>query len=97
MSFATNQTPSRNLIIKYKTRWNIETGFRIMEECKIKTKSNHPIIRLFYFFLRCLLHLIWSLHNAMQTPLVFKKYLRALEKLLDKFRKKKPPPVKIMW
>jgi len=97
MSFATNQKPSRLLITKYKTRWNIETGFRIMEEAKIMTKSNNPLIRLFYFLLRCLLHLMWSLHNALQTQLVFKRYLRALEKLLDKIRPRKPPPVKLWW
>lgn len=97
MSFATNQKPSRELVRKYKTRWNIETGFRIMEEGKIMTKSNNPIIRLFYFLLRCLFHLMWSVHNFKQIYLVFKTYLRAIENKLDKFRVRKPPPVKLIW
>lgn len=96
MSFATNLTPSRSLVKKYKTRWNIETGFRIMEEAKIKTKTNNPVVRLFYFLLRCLLHLMWSLQREKSVFLVFKQYLRVLEKILDKHRKKEPPP-KIIW
>ena len=37
--FATNQPASVRLVWLYKKRWNIETGFRIMEEGKIKTKD----------------------------------------------------------
>lgn len=97
MTFATNLKPSRLLVKKYKTRWNIETGFRIMEEGKIKTKTNNPLIRLFYFLLRCLLHLMWSLQREKGVSLVFKYYLRTLEKMLDKYRKKEPPPKKLFW
>jgi IS4 transposase len=96
MTFATNLKPSRNLVRKYKTRWNIETGFRIMEEGKIKTKSNNPLIRLFYFLLRCLLHLTWTLHNAKKPWLIFKNYLRFIEKKLDQYRTTKPPP-DLLW
>jgi hypothetical protein len=96
MTFATNLKPSRNLVREYKMRWNIETGFRIMEEGKIKTKSNNPLIRLFYFLLRCLLHLTWSLHNAKKPWLIFKSYLRFIEKKLDQYRTTKPPP-DLLW
>lgn len=97
MVFATNKkNPNRKIIIDYKKRWNIETSFRIMEEAKIKTKSNNPIIRLFYFLLRCLLHTLWSLNNNIAKYFIMKKYLRRIEYLLRGFIKKKPPP-NIIW
>lgn len=98
MIFATNnKNPSRKLITEYKKRWNIETSFRIMEEAKIKTKSNNKIIRLFYFLLRCLLHTIWSLNNKIAKYFVMKKYLRKIEYTLRGFAKTKPPPKQLFW
>ncbi len=98
MIFATNKKkPSRKLILEYKKRWNIETSFRIMEEAKIKTKSNNKIIRLFYFLLRCLLHTMWSLNNKIAKYFVMKKYLRRIEYSLRGFVKTKPPPNKLVW
>lgn len=97
MIFATNLKPSLSLIKKYKNRWNIETGFRIMEEAKIKTKSNNPIIRLFYFLLRCLLHMMWSFNNTKKVYCVFKRYLRNIEYFLRGFSDKKPPPNDFIW
>lgn len=97
MVFATNLKPSFSLVKEYKKRWNIETGFRIMEEGKIKTKSNNPLIRLFYFLLRCLLHSTWSFSNVKKIYFVFKKYLRIIEYNLRGFFGKKPPPILPIW
>ena len=47
--FATNLKQSLYLISKYKQRWQIETDFRVHDEARIKSKSNEPIIRYFYF------------------------------------------------
>jgi hypothetical protein len=79
MVFATNLKPSYSLVFEYKKRWNIETGFRVMEEGKIKSKSNNPLVRFFYFLLRCLLTLVWVLNNIMRTPMRYKSYLRNAE------------------
>ena len=91
--FATNLKPSYGLVAIYRRRWNIETGFRIMEEGRIKTKSNSPLIRLFYFLLRALLVLIWTMHNSNRRYFTFKAYVRLVEKYLRKEEVYKPPPI----
>jgi hypothetical protein len=93
MVFATNLKPRFSLIRDYKRRWNIETGFRVMEEGRIKTKSNHPLVRFFYFLLRGLLTLLWVLSNATKTEYTYKAYLAAVEKELRKGMVLKPPPI----
>jgi hypothetical protein len=95
--FATNLKPSRRLVRDYRKRWNIETGFRIMEEGKIKTKSNNPIIRLFYFLLRCLLALVWVLNNLIRVYSKYKSYLRNVEHELRREECYKPPPIKLVY
>lgn len=97
MIFATNLKPSRTLIREYKKRWNIETGFRIMEEGKIMTKSNNSIIRLFYFLLRCVLCLIWRYSNHNNKYVKFKEFLRIIEYEIRGFWVEKPPPNQIIW
>lgn len=49
--FATNQEPTLLLMGKYKKRWNIETGFRIHDEARIKSKSVDFRIRFFTILL----------------------------------------------
>ena len=92
-AFATNLKPSRRLVKEYRRRWNIETGFRIMEEGKIKTKSNNPLVRLFYFLLRALLTLIWVMNNVIRIYMSYKLYLRTVERELRKDEVYKPPPI----
>ena len=89
--FATNLKPSYSLVRQYKARWNIETGFRIMEEGKIKTKSNNPLVRFFYFLLRALLSALWLLSTIMRAYTTFKRYLREAEGHLRQFDVRKPP------
>lgn len=91
--FATNLKPSIRLVREYRKRWNIETGFRIMEEGKIKTKSNSPLIRLFYFFIRAIFTMIWMLNKFTKQFMTFKRYLREVERLLRIEEEYKPPPV----
>ena len=97
MVFATNLKPSYSLVLEYKKRWNIETGFRVMEEGKIKTKSNNPLVRLFYFLLRCLLALLWVLNNCIRRPLTYKSYLRNVEYKLRREEGYKPPPIELVY
>lgn len=94
MVFATNLKPSFSLVQKYKRRWNIETGFRIMEEGKVMSKSNKSVTRLFYFLLRALFTVIWLLQNSFKGHYTFKGYLRLIEKELRKLEVYKPPPIK---
>jgi|TARA_B100001971_G_scaffold208886_1_gene231481 hypothetical protein len=97
MIFATNLKPSRTLVRQYSRRWNIETGFRIMEEGKIKTKSNNPLIRLFYFLLRALLTITWAMNNIVRIFMTYKGYLRAVEHKLRVVAKYKPPPIQPLY
>ena len=76
--YATNQKPSLLLIQEYKKRWNIETGFRIHDEAKIKSKSKNSLIRFFYHLLGMLLIILWRLQNIIRYY-VFKRYLKFVE------------------
>ncbi len=95
--FATNTKPSRTLVTDYRKRWSIETGFRIMEEGKIKTKSNNPLVRFFYFMLRALLTALWTLQSAVREHFTYKRYLRVLETLLRIDEQPKPPPIQPLF
>lgn len=77
--FATNQRAGIKLVWIYKKRWNIETGFRIQDEAKIKSKSSNPLIRYFYHLVSMLIILIWRLKNQFEPYIVFKRYLKCLE------------------
>ena len=76
--YATNLKPSLLLCMEYSKRWNIETGFRIHDETKIKSKSRHPIIRLFYHLLGMLLIILWRIQNKIEYY-VFKRFLKLVK------------------
>ena len=95
--FATNLKPSYSLVKQYRRRWNIETGFRIMEKGKIMTNSNNPVVRLFYFLLRALLSAIWVLCNIQRIHMTFKRFLKEAEIDLRRFEVNKPPAIKPIY
>ena len=76
--YATNQKPSLKLCLEYPKRWNIETGFRIHDEARIKSKSRHAVIRFFYHLISMLLIILWRLQNKVKYY-VFKRYLKFVE------------------
>lgn len=49
-----------NMIKLYKKRWNIETGFRVCDEARIKTKSMHIVVRYFLFLCGIVLYNLWK-------------------------------------
>jgi len=77
--YATNQKPSLKLCLEYPKRWNLETGFRVHDEARIKSKSKILLIRFFYHLLGMLLIILWRLQNELAGIVVFKKYLKWLE------------------
>ncbi len=79
--FATSLAASTSLLRIYPKRWQIETNFRVMDEAKIKSKSNVHIIRYFYFMVQLLLHLAWNVHKRIVGYVQFKRYLLNLAKL----------------
>ena len=48
------------IIPTYKGRWRIETGFRVQDEARIKSKSKDMKIRYFYFVYEQMLQLLWA-------------------------------------
>ncbi|MFH1848629.1 MAG: hypothetical protein ABH879_00415, partial [archaeon] len=89
--FATNQKPELGLVWTYRKRWNHETGFRIQDEAKIKTKSSNPLIRFFYHLLSMLLILIWRIKNRLGAYITFKRFIKCIE-MHYIAQVKKPPP-----
>ena len=81
--FATNLKQSVHLIYKYKQRWQIETDFGVHDEARIKTKSNHAIIRCFYFMTSLVLLANWEVNRLKHPAISFKKYLRNIEQLFS--------------
>jgi len=80
--FATNVflRDARKYVELYRTRWSIETMFRVHDEARIKSKSVNPLIRLFYFMISMLLLFIWNLCVKEECP--FKRFIINLEQML---------------
>jgi len=91
--YATNKEPSIILCKDYGKRWNIETGFRIHDETKIKSKSKNQKIRFFYHITGMLIVTLWKIQNFIKT-IVFKRYLKLLEEHYNhKIEDYYPPPL----
>lgn len=77
--FATNLRYTLPLIKIYKQRWQIETDFRVHDEARIKSKSNEPIVRYFYFLTSLMLMANWEVNRVFHPEICFKKYLKEIE------------------
>lgn len=82
--FATNLRQNLYLISKYKHRWQIETDFRVHDEARIKTKSNEPIVRYFYFLTSLILLANWEVNRLLHPKICFKKYLKFVQEEFEK-------------
>ena len=78
-SFATNQEPTQKLLDTYPKRWGHETGFRVHDEARIKSKSSHPLIRFFYHLLSMVMIILWRIQSIRKQHVVFKRYLKSVE------------------
>lgn len=81
--FATNLKYSLSLIMRYKKRWQIETDFRVHDEARIKSKSNEPVIRYFYFLTSLVLMANWEVNRLLHPKLRFKKYLKNIQEIFE--------------
>lgn len=59
----------------YKLRWNIETGFRIKDESRIKSKSLSIGVRYFLFLIGLLLYDAWKCLNDSGHKMQFKRFV----------------------
>ena len=74
-SFATNQSSIDldHIVPTYKGRWRIETGFRVQDEARIKSKSKDARIRFFFFVYQQALQLLWVV--LYKEGVSFKRFL----------------------
>jgi len=77
-SFATNQERINldYIVPTYKGRWRIETGFRVQDEARIKSKSKEIRVRFFFFIYEQLLQLLWAV--LYKDEVSFKEFLLEL-------------------
>jgi len=74
-SFATNleHADLDNIISIYKKRWSIETGFRVQDEARIKSKTKNMKTRYFYFVYEQMLQLLWAC--LFKNEMTFKSFI----------------------
>lgn len=86
--FATNvkEVLLENLVVTYKKRWRIETGFRVQDEARIKCKSKNMKIRYFLFLFEQMLQTMWMCFY--KNEMTFKNFLIDIEKESRQYTKR---------
>ena len=75
--FATNKILSSiDIFVKqippeYRKRWNIETGYRVKNDFKIRTCSKSPVARTLFFVVQCIMH---NILNVLKSVLDITAY-----------------------
>jgi putative transposase len=72
--FATNTKLEdvKSYVHIYKTRWGIETTFRVQDEVEIKSKSKDMRVRYFLFIVETLIYNLWQFFkNGVSVPSYF--------------------------
>ena len=81
------------LILMYKSRWGIETNFRVLDEADIKSKSKNIVTRTFFFWMSIILFNEWLNFNKCVTfnKFINKKSLanQEIKDLLQDFKEAK--------
>lgn len=69
------------IVPTYKGRWRIETGFRVQDEARIKSKSKDIRVRFFFFVYEQHLQLLWAV--LYKEEVSFKEFLLELSETCD--------------
>lgn len=79
--FATNvqDVALGNIIITYKKRWRIETGFRVQDDAQIKCKSKEMKVRYFLFCYQQMLQTQWVCFSKKDGS--FKEFLVSMHEV----------------
>ena len=79
--FATNieEVALSNIVLTYKKRWRIETGYRVQDEAAIKCKSKDMKIRYFLFMFQQLLQTQWVCFYKQEVS--FKEFIIEIHKV----------------
>ena len=64
-AFATNTSWIN--VLKYGKRWDIETGFRMIENMRARTPSGSVDARVFYFLYSVMVFNLWVVANVILT------------------------------
>lgn len=63
--FATNMAYRPEHILElYKSRWGVETSYRMHNQFLIRTTSKNYTLRLFYYLFACLMYNVWVVWNS---------------------------------
>ena len=68
-----------NIVLTYKKRWRIETGYRVQDEAAIKCKSKDMKIRYFLFMFQQLLQTQWVCFYKQEVS--FKEFIIEIHKV----------------
>jgi hypothetical protein len=94
--FATNLKLKSQMwyIRRYKTRWGIETSYRVTGEIRIKTTTLDETNRYFLFVFTCLMYNLWKFANLLlKTKVTFATFIWIFFDLVkEKLNKIKEPP-----
>ena len=94
--FATNRKLKSQMwyIRGYKSRWGIETSYRVADEVRIKTTSIDEVKRYFLFTFSCLLYNLWKFANIfLKTKVSFATFVYVLfNTVKEELNKNKKPP-----
>lgn len=56
---------------EYRKRWNIETGYRVKNDFKIRTCSKSPVARTLFFVIQCVMY---NILNVLKSVLDITAY-----------------------
>jgi hypothetical protein len=76
------KTAPKKLRMLYKTRWNIETGFRDVNGVKAKTTTRDMFVRLFLYVVSCIIYNLWMKTRFKFNLLTIRMY-DFVESLID--------------
>ena len=90
---------------EYSRRWGIETGYRMIENARVRTHSKSPVVRMLYFVYSAAVFNAWVMANAMmrnftgivtEDPLITQQCLNdVIKRGMSDYRMlpQPPPPV----
>ena len=67
---------------EFKSRWNIETGFREVNRVRIKTTTRDFLVRLFFYIVSCIIYNLWQ-----KIRFRFSLFVIRLDEVLDSIKK----------
>ena len=74
----TRERWAHTYVDKYRQRWGIETGFRVLDNAQIKTTTKNVVIRHFLLMFSCLVYNLWKLTSYIDGQISLKNFTVAI-------------------